>query len=296
MNKNFYTPENIEAYLENRLSPGEKSLFESEIAKDPLLKNELNLQQDIIQSLKSYRKTQLKNRLNNIEVSMTPNYYGAKIAASILISGLLGLGAYSYFNNKSETTISSPVAIETRIENPSKESTSPEVTLDNTSKNDVPLAINENSKGVSDATTKNETKAIVKKNSPGNSTTAPISTGSPKMVESFDNELFQSDNNVTLPDGKIAQTTESKSNIDITIDKSSENKFHYKFFNNKLFLYGSFDSNKYEILELNTYEGKQVYLYYDNSYFKLNSNQADVSPLSKINDKNVIEQLNKFNQ
>jgi hypothetical protein len=227
---------------------------------------------------------------------MTPNYYGAKIAASILISGLVGLGVYSYFNNKSETTIASPTANEIRIENSSKESTSTEVILDNSSKSQAPLAITESPSTLSDASNKIGNKAIVKKSSPSNSTLAPIASGSPKMIETFDNELFQSDNNITLPDGKIAQTTESKSNIDITIDKSSENKFHYKFFNNKLFLYGSFDSNKYEILELNTYEGKQVYLYYDNSYFKLNSNQSEVSPLSKISDKKVVEQLNKFNK
>jgi hypothetical protein len=293
MNKNFYTPENIEAYIQNRLSPGERSHFESEISKDPLLKNELNLQQDIIESLKSYRKTQLKSRLNNIEVSMTPNYYGAKIAASIIITSLLGLGVYSYFGKKSETPVTSEVSREIKINKPDSE-ISAEPSLNNT-KIEAPVSSSNTPKSTENLSNSGN-KVSGKKSSTNNSSISSISSGSQNMVETFENDQFQSNNNITLPDGKIAQTVESKSNVDITIDGSTENKFHYKFYNNKLFLFGSFDAKKYEILELNTYDGKQVYLYYDNSYFKLNSNQSEVSPLTKIADKKVIEQLNNFNK
>jgi hypothetical protein len=70
MSETFYNPENIEAYITNKMSAGEKYLFENELAKDPLLQNEIDLQKDIVEALKSNRKAQLKDRLNNIEVNI----------------------------------------------------------------------------------------------------------------------------------------------------------------------------------------------------------------------------------
>lgn len=67
MNKYFYS-DKIEAYILNDLSESEKIAFEELIEKDPILKNELILQQETIGSLQNQRKAQLKQRLNNIQV------------------------------------------------------------------------------------------------------------------------------------------------------------------------------------------------------------------------------------
>ena len=56
MNKNLYSQENIDSYLTNRLSAMEKQAFEDGLAKDPLLKNEINLQADIIKSIQQARR------------------------------------------------------------------------------------------------------------------------------------------------------------------------------------------------------------------------------------------------
>src|SRR5437879_2635710 len=99
MSKTFYNPENIEAYITNKMSAGDKAFFQSELAKDPLLNNEIDLQKDIIESLKEHRKAQLKNRLNNIKIETAPTYTGLKVAASILLAGLISFGGYNYLSN-----------------------------------------------------------------------------------------------------------------------------------------------------------------------------------------------------
>ena len=67
MNKYFYS-DKIEAYILNNLPEHERITFEELIEQDPILKNELKLQQETIGSLQDQRKAQLKQRLNNIKV------------------------------------------------------------------------------------------------------------------------------------------------------------------------------------------------------------------------------------
>lgn len=67
MNKYFYS-DKIEAYILNNLPEHERIAFEELIEQDPILKNELKLQQETIGSLQDQRKAQLKQRLDNIKV------------------------------------------------------------------------------------------------------------------------------------------------------------------------------------------------------------------------------------
>lgn len=284
MNKDFYTPENIEAFLENRLSPNEKAFFESEIAKDPLLQNEVNLQKDIIDSLKNYRKAELKSRLNNIEVNTT-SYLGVKIAASIVLAGLLGLGIYSYITP--EETLSNKNQTETPTTGNSIEAPSESVVKENpTTEKEAITAVEET--GAVD-------QGKNKKHNPSkeNAVDETAKVTSPQIMDGFENETFKNEESVTLPHGQISKNAETKLGFDTKIDNTTDKKYHYKFYNNKLFLFGNFDSTKTYFHELNTNTGKQVFLYYEKNSYLLNSNQLEIAPLTKITDKKLIEELNQ---
>lgn len=287
MDKNFYTPDNIEAFIENRLNANEKALFEAEISKDPLLKNELNLQKDIIDSLKSYRKLELKNRLNNIEVNASSSYTGVKIAASILITAALGLGLYTYLDKEEAQVPQNSISVNAGGEVEQFTQVAPQNTPE-TENNKA-----EASKKETGAVTKTETQKIT-----SGENIAPASEdpqySAPVIIENFE-DPFLKDEEISLPQGQIAQTVETKSGIEVKIDNSTANKFHYKFNNKKLYLLGDFDSKTYEILELNSYKGKQMYLYYNNSYYQLNHNKTEASPLQNITDPKLIDELDKFN-
>jgi hypothetical protein len=288
MEKHFYNPENIEAYLDNKLSASERSFFENELSKDPLLQNEINLQKDIIETLKTHRKAELKNRLNNIEVGMDSSYAGLKFAASLLLSGLISYGIYSFVSNEKESNVT---ITENYKELQAIDSKKTEV------KNTTAANASETANVSKESETKKNTGTTA---TPTNNTAITVKKGNrkftaPQAIENLETDQIQKDENTKLPDGKIAQVTETKSEIDVSIDDSNDKKFHYKYHDNKLFLYGNFNSQTYEIIELNTYKGKQVYLYYNNDYYQLNSNKLEISPLQKITDKEKIEELNKFN-
>ena len=97
MNKGQNYSEKLEAYLRNELSESEKAEFEQMLQQDPLLQNELILQQDIISSIRDYRKNELKQRLNRIDVSNTTkgnlgNFtMGGFILGGLAIVGIAGL-------------------------------------------------------------------------------------------------------------------------------------------------------------------------------------------------------------
>lgn len=287
MDKNFYTPDKIEAFIENRLSANEKALFEAEISKDPLLKNELNLQKDIIDSLKSYRKLELKNRLNNIEVSAASNFTGVKIAASILVTAALGLGLYTYMNKEEAQVPQNSITVNEGGDAAQITELAPEYSSEAENKK-TEIARNETG-----AVKKTETQKITPAE---NIVTAPEDPqySAPVIIENFE-DPFLKDEDISLPQGQIAQTVETKSGIEVKVDNSTNNKFHYKFNNKKLYLLGDFDSKTYEILELNSYKGKQMYLFYNNSYYQLNHNKTEASPLQKITDSKLIDELDKFN-
>jgi hypothetical protein len=304
MNKPLYNPENIEAYITNKMSAGDKASFQSELAKDPLLNNEIDLQRDIIETLKEHRKAQLKNRLNNIDLTTgTSSYAGLKVAASILFAGLISFGAYNYLSNvrKDNTSISSG--------NNSVVVTSPGKTITNNGSDGV---IAENQKSVNAVSPEAIKENVIAKKEVGKNTTLTStdrSTVNKKVVEPGSEPVFntpevkdkyeesdviRTDNNINMPKGDFGNTNGESTldNLKIEKIKDKNHNLFYQYYSNKLFLYGDFDSKPYEILELNTIKDKQLYLYFEDKYYGLNQNQTDMTALSVIKDKETLEKLN----
>jgi len=65
------------------MSAAERKFFEAQLAKDPLLQNEVNFHKDVIEGLQDFRKRELKERLRNIEVK-GGNSIGIKVTASVI--------------------------------------------------------------------------------------------------------------------------------------------------------------------------------------------------------------------
>ncbi len=98
MHKGQDYSEKIEAYLRNELSESERAEFEQLLQKDPLLQNELTLQQDIVASICTYRKNELKQRLNRIDVRDTGRgNLGAFTTGGLIVGGLAIVGMAGLF-------------------------------------------------------------------------------------------------------------------------------------------------------------------------------------------------------
>jgi hypothetical protein len=94
MNKGLNYSEKLESYIRNELPETEKLELEEQLRQDPLLQNELTLQRDIISSLSDYRRNELKQRLNKIDVGSknSPGDFtvGGAILGGIAIVGVAG--------------------------------------------------------------------------------------------------------------------------------------------------------------------------------------------------------------
>jgi len=94
----LFNEETIEAYVSGHLTGADKSLFEAGMTKDPLIMREVKMQEEIQSSLKAHRKAELKQRMNNIDMTTASINLGSKVAASVVISALVGAGLFMVIN------------------------------------------------------------------------------------------------------------------------------------------------------------------------------------------------------
>src|SRR6478609_10563736 len=88
----------IDDYLTNRLTEKEKGAFEQQLASDPSLKADVELQKNIVEGIKGARAAELKSMLNNVPIAspVSVSFSALKIAAGIVGAGLL-IGSIYYY-------------------------------------------------------------------------------------------------------------------------------------------------------------------------------------------------------
>lgn len=299
MNKKFDYTAQIENYLEGKMSGEEMKSFESSLQKDPTLNAEFQLQKDIVNSLKEFRKAELKARLDQVNVgSYSGVSTGLKVALTVALSASIGLGIYYFSNDDTalENEIKTKQAEESivpAIENPSLEEPSKTIEDESNSieegngfeSNESSTTIEGNEKDLA----KNEKSATKEE---------VVTVITPTVIESFENDemLEENETEIEVPINKLENKTEEESLSAVEIESEGEyaNTFHYKFYNSKLYLYGDFKNIPYELIEFNTVSGKSLYLYYQGSFYYLELNQMEVSPLQKINEEKLIEELDSL--
>ena len=91
----------VERYFNGEMSSSEMTEFKQLIDQDPMLASEYGFQSEIIEGIKDFRKTELKMRLDNVDV--TPGLFeslvgntGIQAAAGVLLTGMVGFGAYLF--------------------------------------------------------------------------------------------------------------------------------------------------------------------------------------------------------
>ena len=282
--ENFSSINNIESYLTNKMSAAERKFFEAQLAKDPLLQNEVNFHKDVIEGLQDYRRKELKERLNNLDAKGGNNYTGLKIGAAAIALSLIGFGTYYFTTTTKEekapaTAVYAPQATD-------KESVEKNTTPSTGTETEAPA-----SKSTEVKVAKKEVHSN-KKAEPTFEERTPI-LNAPVVKEHFEEDEHAMHNeNMDAPSGGITKSETPKlSSVEIKIEESKNNKLHYQHYNNKLFLYGDFNSKPYEILELNGTKESKLYLYFEDKYYALKSNQIKAANLEEIKNAKLIESL-----
>lgn len=292
MDKNLTNEEFVNSYLDNDLSKVDQLDFENKLLHNSELREEYNFQQDLVNGIKETRRLELKSRLSNIPIT-TPLYQtiGFKAIAVATISAGIGFGAYYVFDNTDNLELSD-IELKDNQTTIVEENTIPKIP-----EAIVPIFKEEvKEERIIDIVSQEKPKTeVVAKNTEVKAEPKIIQPNviQPDVVESFEDENI--DSNDSEFDNQINDLESIKENVENTVEistvKDKRNKFHYQFFENKLFLLGSFDDMPYEIIELNSSNGKSYFLFYNESFYKLDSDQMKPAPLVKIESDSLVNEL-----
>lgn len=297
--------EEIEAYITGRMNAEEAQRFEKQMNSDPALKQEYNLQSEIIEGLKSARAVQLKARLDNVPVGSAGTGGAttfARVATGIAIISAAIVGWYLW-NDTKEDYPTEPVKIQ---EGPMTEEVVPQ--------KEVPVI---SEAGPLEEVGPEEDKAREKEEGsrpqspivkPG-STTGEESTKEPlkeevaKIVKpeinkpelmTFEEETEK--DSVEAPTNTIVKKVDDGySPLDVEINNSKRKySFHYQFDEGKLYLYGDFNKELYEIIEINAGNSKSYYLSYEGNFYHLSKKQTRITPLKVVKETSLINKLKEI--
>ncbi len=302
MSKYLNHNELIGSYLEGGMSPDQMLEFENQLHTDPLLRSEFELQQDIVNSLKDFRKSQLKARLDQVPVSMSPTVLvGVKTAAAIVLTGIIGLGSYLYFYTGDvpveESLTTQEITIDESLEQTTTANEIQELPVERKSKEITEEQIDESSTAIKEADmiktqplAKTEASKEVVEEEVVEEIASPV-VNSPNIIDPSIDETVQEET-LEMPSAALAQEELSDNPvIEVETAKKDAELFHYRYYSGKLYLYGDFRDIPYEILELNSANGKILYMFYDQKYYQILDDQVELTPLQPLEDAEIIRRL-----
>lgn len=281
----------LDNYLANRLSGEEKSAFEKSMQADSALQGELEFQQHLIKGIKQVRIAELKTMLNNVPVPPPIAQGGTativKIAAGTFVAGLVATGIYFYAQKQEANNLTEEV-IDAEVKQRDEQiKTTP---LHQTQEIPVDKKV-ETPSGVSSA---KEEKLSEKTNQ---STQEKESVSQQPVLDVFDPSSDSESNSVNRKEknGESELSGKNEPSIAVEIDRLSKKyTFHYQFRDDKLFLYGPFEKNLYEIMEFFSDEKRTVFLYYKDGYYLLKEDSVKIKMLSPIADPNLLQKLKEY--
>lgn len=311
----------IDDYLANRMNEAERKAFEQKLNSDESLRQEYNFQKDVVKSINNARKAELKSMLNNTPVpAATGQTYGlgTKIAIGIVSATIIVAGALYLFDEKEEL-INQP-AIENQAEDKIAESViekkgnfekeekvekpqdvevkEPPVTEPTTPSSDKKKSLIVESEDKPVMVEPEDTNEPIQDDKETASQTAEINTPSVLDFEVNDDEGISDINqpNAQIKTGDFNLKGDlSNSTIEVITNNSKKKyKFHYQFMDEKLYLYGDFDEDLYQILEFNNEDGRTIILNYKESYYLLDQSKVEITPLKVIENKQLVSELDRL--
>lgn len=274
----------IDDYLTGRLSEQENVAFEKQLESDPSLKADVDLQRQILEGVKKARAMELKSMLNKVPVNTgyTIEFSVAKIAAGVIGAGMIGAALYFALKPDQVPDLSNAAADLSKkseqIQKKKEESTTQPAVVEPEQKKE-------------ETEIKPETKGTPSKKEQVKET--PSEVKQPK-IEAIDpsEEMTGNENSPVVSETHKGAVTVS--HIDVETDTANKKyDFHYQFASGKLFLYGPFDKNMYEILEING-DNHALFFFYKDNYYLLDEKQMKVTHLEPIKDQNLVRKLKEY--
>jgi hypothetical protein len=268
----------IDDYVANRLSESEKSAFEASMNADPALKSEVETQSMIVEGIRKARAAELKAMLNKVPVGGAVSLWGdwsvMKMAATIGVAGIIGTSLYFYVKDAKEVINIIPKA---------------EVPIDSL----LPKEDKTEPVAVEPAEETEEKKTEVATQQTKRPKPRKIASTTPKVVVEDPSSEMLSGTKTTDPASVSTKAVISVATIQVERPANSRYTFHYQFTDKKLFLYGPFEGVLYEILEVHG-DNHALFLYFRDNFYHLDENKLEVTDLTPIRDRALIQKLKEF--
>ena len=266
----------IDDYLANRLTEQEKNAFEQKLDGDPALKDEVEFQRQVVKGVQQARIAELKTMMNNIPVSSSGWSTGQITTAAVSVA-IVAAGLYFYMQDEVKT-----------VPLPEKQNQEVQIPADN---KPVEPAEIKDTEEKSEAAPKEATPSKQWKASGKKVTPAPVQKPDINVVDPSD-ELKETQEPAPVTVQGRSEILPSKLEV-TTESKDKKHAFHYQFSQGKLILFGPFDENLYEILEIHG-EGHAVFLFYKENYYLLDEKETRITPLTYIRDAQLLKKLKEY--
>jgi hypothetical protein len=292
----------LDDYLTNRMGEQDRSAFEQKLQADPDLQNEYALQQRLIKGIKDARVAQLKSMLN--QVSVPANNTGSALASKIIFGAVITMMVVAtawYFMRDKAQQAQQKTSSEQQAtpEKPVTRESEPVIQKES-AKRDADVAqkqIVESDKNQTSAGTEHSKPSLAKKpdplQAPADKSSEPATVKD--QIDVFNPSTEESKADGTVKDENQPEYSPGASSLVVETDRDNRRySFHYQFREGKLFLYGPFEKNLYEILEFFTDERRTVFLYYKHDYYLLDEADTNIRPLEPISDPALITKLKEY--
>lgn len=294
----------IDSYLSGRMTAEEAARFDASLQANPELRQEVAFQSEVVQGIQHYRKAQIKARLDAVQVSA--GWWGAVQQSSVLqwVGGvvavsLISAGVFWFVSQPTEEEVPAKQVKEEKPEVISESNIEQVPSVPSATTVDEDISTDEkfeqrNTPPVAEEVTVEETEAVANR---GTEAKEPFN---PKVkvpqVEDVEAErTFQAEK---LPTPEVADQVENKEEpLDVEVVDMRGSKVKYRYYAGKLYLYGQFANTPYEILEINSAEGRRVYLYHADTYYELlpsdkTTGALPVTDQKLLNDLSILRKAN----
>lgn len=294
----------IDNYHSGLMSSEEMVKFESDLTSDPSLKTESDLQGEIIEGLKQYRKSELKARLNAVDlapswVEFVQQSTLMKSFGGVAVATVIGAGIYFYGEPVDELPAGADVVVEgPTYESPEfvwslgdeKENESAIVKDNKVAQATIEAPVSKDSKLTSNAAVSSVEAVVSEAETKETKKEVPFTPdfNAPNAKSIEDEEVLKTAVLEELPEK--SSTVIANEPIDVKTEITKGLNIKYKYYDGKLFLSGDFDRAPYEILEINSASGRRIYVKYLDKYYQVGVTDR-LSNLPQVTDVATIDEL-----
>ncbi len=269
----------LDDYLADRMAEGDRSTFEEKLTADADLQQEYVIQKDLIEGIKRARVAELKAMLNKVPVPSgnAGNALGLKVALGTAAAVLIVAAAYWLTREQANEALTPKQSIHIEEPAPVEQPAEPALKSQDFDAAKPPISASPQEE------VPQQERAPV--DSDKNQTSAGTEHSKPSLAKRPG----------ALSAPAVPDNPASAAGIEVKAD-DSRYSFHYQYHDGKVLLYGPFQKDSCDLVDIVT-EGKRLtFLSYGDQFYPLQKGDEEIKPLVSVKDTEILKKLSNNQQ